>query len=287
MLITPVVISVIFLGLCACSGGSEETMPTDSELSPETGSETGTGGADGTDGADAPAAPIPKLPITSQSTSAIGSYNASTGRLTVASGETTVVLDSFATANIGALAAVRDAGGIHNAYIGNGSGTRVIVYSGGLAGNVVQNAVAVRTAASDLLPSSGSATFAGVYAGFTSTRRINGDAQLSVDFGAGVVEGSITNRLFRFRPDNVFDGSNDLTNIRLEEASITSSGTFSGTAANGQIVNGQEVWNPASGSYDGVFGGDNTSEVAGTVTLLHRSASGSSIQEVGGFLATR
>ncbi|WP_293448563.1 hypothetical protein [Planktotalea sp.] len=137
------------------------------------------------------------------------------------------------------------------------------------------------------MPLIGSAQFNGDYAGFTTTRRINGDAQLDVDFAASTVSRRITNRLFRLRPDNTADVVNPLSTIVLEETSLGADGSFQGVTGGGQIVNGQVLWNPATGSFVGLIGGATGNEAVGTVALTHRSPSGGTFDEIGGFLATQ
>ena len=181
---------------------------------------------------------------------------------------------------------MRDVGGIHNAYLGQGAGSRVVIYSGGTAGNVRNLASFGRIGATDL-PLVGTAQFNGQYVGFTTTRRINGKAQLDVDFANATIGGRITERIFRQRPDNVFDAVNPLSNLTLEQAQLNADGTFAGVTGGGQIVNGQILWNPATGNFAGLIGGANGTEAVGTVALTHRAPSGGSFEEIGGFLATR
>ena len=195
-------------------------------------------------------------------------------------------LARFPTADFGAMLAMRDAAGVHNAYFAQGDGSKIIIYSGGLAGSVRNLASFGRIGATEL-PLIGSAQFNGDYAGFTSTRRINGRAQIDVDFKAATLSGRITQRIFRQRPDNLADVVNPLSMLVLEQTALKTDGTFGGETGGGQIVNGQELWNPAAGSFTGLIGGTSAGEVVGTVNVTHRTPSGGSFEEVGGFLATR
>jgi hypothetical protein len=197
-----------------------------------------------------------------------------------------VQMNRFGVADFRSMLAMWDVGGIHNAYFADGDGTQVIIYSGGTAGKVQNLASFGRTAPSEM-PLIGSAQFSGDYAGFTTTRRINGDAQLDVDFAANTVGGRITDRLFRLRPDNTADVVNPLSTIVLEETTLGTDGSFQGVTGGGQIVNGQVLWNPATGSFVGLIGGATGNEAVGTVALTHRSPPGGTFDEVGGFLATR
>ncbi len=195
-------------------------------------------------------------------------------------------LNRFGTADYGRMLAMRDATGVHNAYLAEGEGTKVVIYSGGMAGSVLNLASFGRIGATDL-PLVGGAQFNGDYAGFTTTRRINGKARIDVDFAAATISGRVTDRIFRQRPDNVADVVNPLSTLVLEETSLGKDGTFSGVTAGGQIVNGQVLWNPAAGSFVGLIGGATGDEVVGTVAVTHRAPSGGSFDEIGGFLATR
>lgn len=105
-------------------------------------------------------------------------------------------MNRFPTADFGRFLAMRDAGGVHNAYLAQGSGTKVVIYSGGNAGSVLNLASFGRIGATEL-PLVGSAQFLGDYAGFTTTRRINGKSRIDVDFANAKVSGSITDRIFR------------------------------------------------------------------------------------------
>lgn len=213
-------------------------------------------------------------------------YDPITGVFTITAPGLNATMGRFAMADFGSFLAMRDLAGIHNAYFGQGQGTEIVIYSGGTAGNVQNLASYGRTGPTEL-PLSGAATFNGDYVGFTSTRRINGKAQLDVDFAGETISGRITNRVFRQRPDNVADVVNPLSMLVLEETSLSADGSFQGVTGGGQIVNGQVLWNPATGSYVGLIGGATGTEVVGTVNVTHRAPSGGSFDEIGGFLATR
>jgi len=107
------------------------------------------------------------------------SFDDTTGLFTITALGSELNLARFAIADHRSMLAMRDALGIHNAYFGEGTGTQVVVYSGGLAGSVSQVAGFSRTAATSL-PLIGSARFDGDYAGFTTTRRINGTARTAL-----------------------------------------------------------------------------------------------------------
>lgn len=213
-------------------------------------------------------------------------YNATSGIFTITLVGSETQLARFGIADHGKMLAMRDSLGVHNAYFGKGRGTKVAVYSGGLAGSVSQVAGFSRTAAT-ALPLTGTARFDGQYAGFTTTRRINGTARLDVDFEGSTVSGWITDREFRQRPDNVLDAVNPLATLRLESTSLKENGTFAGDTGGGQIIGGQEPWNPAKGSYSGLIGGADADEAVGSVVVTHQAPSGASFDEVGGFFATR
>ncbi|MEP5153454.1 hypothetical protein [Planktotalea sp.] len=214
------------------------------------------------------------------------SFDASTGVFTLMTPSLNAQMARFPTADYGDMLAMRDAAGLHNAYFGQGQGSEIIVYSGRNVGSLTTFASYARTGETDM-PLKGDAQFIGDYAGFTSTRRINGNAQIDVDFENAKVSGRITNRVFRQRADNVADVVNPLSTILLEETDLTDAGGFSGVTAGGQIVNGQILWNPATGTFEGLIAGPDGQEAVGTVTLTHRAPSGVTFEETGGFLASQ
>lgn len=214
------------------------------------------------------------------------SYDSVTQTFTVRVAGSDISMQRFPVADHGVMLAMRDAAGIHNAYLGAGSGTKVVIYSGGLAGNVVNIGGYERTSAV-ALPKSGRAIFNGQYAGFTTTRRVNGTVSLDVDFAGNSLNGSIRDRKLRQRPDNVYDAVNPLSDIVLEKTVLAAGGTFSGVTGGGQIVGGQELWNPATGHFAGLIGGQNGAEAVGIVNLTHHAPSGGSFDEIGGFLALK
>ena len=268
---------LFMLGLSACSSGSEDdavsctgscTAP-ESEVVPEKTTRTIAASGGGLSGG-----------LTS------ATYEPRSGTFTVRAPGLNAQMNRFSSADYRGFLAMRDAAGIHNAYLAQGQGTQVVVYSGGTAGNVRNIAGYERTGASEL-PLNGTARFDGDYAGFTSTRRINGKVQLDVDCSASKMSGRITDRVFRQRPDNVVDTVNPLSTLFLEETKLNGNGSFRGVTGGGQITNGQILWNPATGDFSGLIGGANGDEAVGTVAVTHRAPSGATFDEIGGFLATR
>lgn len=270
-MIARLLISVcVTIAVSACSSGQGATETTPAAASEDTIVELLT---------------TRSLAATSASSSGLSVvFDAQSGSLALDVLGTDLELNRFSVADFGAFLAMRDATGIHHAYYGEGQGTQIAIYSGGLAGNVGLLASATRVGATEM-PLVGQARFIGDYAGFTTTRRVNGRARLDVDFGANTAEGRITDRLLRQRPDNVADVVNPLSDIILEVTDLRADGSFQGETGGGQIVNGQALWNPATGSYVGLVGGPNGREIAGTLTLIHRAPNGSTFEEVGGFLA--
>ncbi|MGH1579234.1 hypothetical protein [Planktotalea sp.] len=212
-------------------------------------------------------------------------FDAASGVFTVTGAGLNAQMKRFPVADHKSFLAMRDGVGLHNAYHAKGSGTQLVIYSGGLAGSVVNLAGFTRTGTSEM-PLTGSARYTGEYAGFTTTRRINGSARIDVSFDDNTVSGRITNREFRQRPDNVLDSANSLSDLSLEETKLNRDGSFKGVTGGGKIINGQEVWDPAIGRFVGLIGGAEGNEVVGSVAVSHRSPSGADFDEVGGFLAS-
>ena len=277
---------VPFLLLLAC-GGSNEEVPVAAPVC--------TSACAGEDVAPAPQKTTRTLAASGATGGSNGgfvgglasaNYDPASGTFTITAAGLSAQMNRFVAADYNSLLAMRDVAGIHNAYFGQGQGTQVVIYSGGTAGNVLNVASFGRIGPTEL-PLSGTAQFNGNYAGFTTTRRVNGKARLDVDFAGEVIEGRITDRIFRLRPDNVADVVNPLSTLILERTSLNADGTFQGVTGGGQIVNGQLLWNPATGSFAGLIGGATGNEVVGTVAITHRAPSGATFDEVGGFLATR
>jgi len=129
------------------------------------------------------------------------------------------------------------------------------------------------------LPSGGSATFNGGYAGrlVSSTNLagisiVVGDAQLIADFASASISGDITNR-------NA--GGDAADDILLLPTAITSAGAFSGATTGGDVVG---LTTALNGAYVGLIVGAAGNEVVGGLSLMHSSLAGT-VFEIGGFVA--
>ena len=143
------------------------------------------------------------------------------------------------------------------------------------------------------LPTSGSASFAGTYAGMfrradvspanTVLYRIRGNAALDANFGANTVSGSIINRKF-YDLSGVWDTSFTLSDVALASGSIDATGGFSGLTSGGQITGG--AWLETTGAYQGVFAGPTAGEAVGGVLIDHAQLNANPFIEIGGFFVT-
>lgn len=115
------------------------------------------------------------------------------------------------------------------------------------------------------LPASGTASFAGDYAGvfFGDEKEdsvwygnIIGDVTLDANFSDSTVSGFIVNR--------VSDAHGALDNVALSASSI-SNGAFSGTASGGG--GGADPLVASDGTYEGMFTGADASEVIGSINI--------------------
>lgn len=215
-----------------------------------------------------------------------GTYDAATGLFNATINGTAIQGGRFPIADHGIMLAMRDLMGTHNAYVAETDAAAVLVYSGGTPGQITHAASYLRKGAT-ALPLAGSATFLGDYAGFTPTQRVTGAARVDVDFAGNEVSGSITDRRLRSRPLNTVDVVNPLSEIVLERTALRDDGGFAGRTSGGQIVNGQVLWNPASGHFEGLIAGESATTAVGTVTLTHRAPSTATFEEVGGFYTRR
>jgi len=126
------------------------------------------------------------------------------------------------------------------------------------------------------LPSGGSATFSGAYAGFLVNTNlgpagsIRGDVQLIADFASASISGDITNRS---------GGADDML---LTSAAITSAGAFSGTTTGGDFQGAGT--SALDGSYTGLIVGATGNEVVGGLSITHIFGA-DTLTEIGGFVA--
>jgi len=155
-------------------------------------------------------------------------------------------------------------------------GTNVALYAETISGNGAVFVVSSATVDLDLagvqvarlgetdLPSSGSATFNGEYAGIfidedlVAVAVIEGDAELTADFGSATISGDITNRVS-------FGSSAE--DILLLPTAITSAGAFSGTTTGGEFTGATT----SNGEYVGLIVGDTGNEVVGGLTITQFS----------------
>ena len=147
------------------------------------------------------------------------------------------------------------------------AGTGQVSYAGTYA--AVQN---VQGSGTDLLePAPG--TDPGLLPG--QPRRVRGDIFLEANFADNLVNGSIYNRV-------VVDNGTRLGSVVLVATEITETGTFEGTT---EPINDQV--DSIAGSYGGIFGGTNSSSVAGLVNLTEFEDDIDLEQEHGVFVLTQ
>lgn len=130
-----------------------------------------------------------------------------------------------------------------------------------------------------VLPSAGQkASYSGDYIGLrtndgtTTMDTITGDADLAADFSDMTIRGRISNRVIVVSETGAAVG-NDL--VLVDGAINRENATFSGTVE--EATGGLD----ATGTYEGVIGGTNGSEVAGVLVITSGD-----LKEVGGFVAT-
>jgi len=136
-----------------------------------------------------------------------------------------------------------------------------------------------------ILPTTGSATYTGGYAGvlgdadndLANRGQVNGTAMMTADFASGAVSGRISDRING--NGRVFD---DLLLFPTTIDPLT--GRF-GSRTEGGVLTGLE-YDTANGEYSGLIVGANGTEVVGGVIVIHSDSISASIVETGGFVLT-
>ena len=167
---------------------------------------------------------------------------------------------------------------------GAGVVTVMVAPALGLPGSIVEGT------GETSLPTNGTASFTGGYAGLTSTNigaldrsvPILGTADLNADFATLSISGTISGRFqldggipYRYAP------------IVLNPAAIQANGTFSGTATGGKIIRifGSSTSSTTGGGFKGVLVGTTGNEVVGGLVLEHLSNGSLHFFEDGVFFA--
>ncbi|MBV1868470.1 MAG: hypothetical protein KUG69_11285 [Marinosulfonomonas sp.] len=157
----------------------------------------------------------------------------------------------------------------------------------------IQRAASYARVSGGTMPTTGSATFTGDYAGGMGASNISafiitGDVSLSADFGASTISGNITNRVGG--QNIVVPGASSFEDVALGATAIGADGSFSGATTGGQFADLSIVGAVTSnnGTYDGLIGGATGSEAAGAINLLINYDNGGTVRnttEVGVFIA--
>lgn len=228
--------------------------------------------------------------------------------LTLSGAETQIILDSAdgaiaipiddlgrqGTLRAGFVIAGLSLGG---AYLSEGDASRAGVAIYGFNGETPDEVIShggfyERTAASTI-PTTGSADLEGAYASFLvdpdtgvtiDFAAIVGDLSLNADFGAGTVSGTIEDRVLIDVQGYDEIPMSDLPDLTLAETAIGNAGEFAGATSGGDLnVNGFEVVS-TTGTYGGLFAGDNATESVGTVQIRHVGTD-ETFDEIGVFAA--
>ncbi|MGH1330719.1 MAG: hypothetical protein ACRBBK_07555 [Paracoccaceae bacterium] len=196
----------------------------------------------------------------------------------------------------GALKAWRTPSSADKGYFGQSSSGGSVVFVAGTNGtteNILSLAIA-RTAPTTL-PTSGTTTYTGDYAGVYEhddtdpdeldfmTGLVTGDAEIVADFKNNTVEGTISNRVLRSAVTNEVSSSFDPADVSLSISPLYSDGSFSGVATGGQLIRTDPS---LTGEYQGLISGAASQEAIGGIRLVHQADPGnSSTIELGVFLA--
>lgn len=161
-----------------------------------------------------------------------------------------------------------------------------------LAGDELTQGVSVSRTGETSLPSSGSATFTGPYAGtlvnitnqFHYKDHIVGTATVDVDLDNALVDVAITDR----SQPSVIDAGSDITfsDLIANDLSLQNDATFEGSATGGGLRSGAFLRaTPSNQTITGLLGGPEGEEVAGAVSVDHNFST-ATLREQGFFLAT-
>lgn len=142
-----------------------------------------------------------------------------------------------------------------------------------------------------VLPTKGTATFNGDYIATVDAQSaildILGDAELTADFSASTISGSITNRQSWARnltPPT--QSSATVDDVTLQTTAITATGSFAGTATGGDYNDATSTSVSTTGRYEGVIGGGTGNEVVGGVVIEHDNTNNvHDMTEFGAFVA--
>lgn len=135
-----------------------------------------------------------------------------------------------------------------------------------------------------ILPTSGSAGFAGHYLGVIADAStdeyrgfVEGRVALATSFDNMTITGEIDQR--------VNTSGRSFVDVAILESAIgRNNGLFSGVIAGGQII-GVGAVDRATGTYEGTIVGTNGNEVVGGITVLHSAGDTAVFREVGSFIA--
>jgi len=268
----------------------------------------GCGGVD----VNSPAPAMPPPSVTTETLSARSQSSGPTGTLGIRSGGSNPVFILNGTSD-GSLTKLSNGNahkGLLTAYRSSSGTNRIVIFADtsdgrvSVAGNSGSDSQALVAGRMDRLtpsevPIDGTVRYTGDYSAVfvqneagraqALTGMIQGDARIDVNFAADRVDGAITNRTL-FDTNGGRISNHRPGNVTLGQTSLTSTGTFSGTAVGGVFSRNSSV---NGGAFDGLVAGAQGDTVIGTVRIDHRlppkggdsshSATSSSFVEMGAF----
>lgn len=117
----------------------------------------------------------------------------------------------------------------------------------------------------------------------TSMKRVNGDLEMTADFGAGTISGQITNMGYRAPGAATWDpiaGS-----VAMDSTAISGNGYSGSLTPDADLQTSLDLSADTTGTYDGKFYGPSAEEVAGILTLTGtQESTGLSVNGVGVFI---
>ena len=275
--ITGMTSSLVFLISCGGGGGS-----TDYSYRPVTVSEGGQGEIEVTQGATGPIFTVNGAEVTGLSENVLVNTNA-------LSGSDFSQLQSFA--------------GDDNFLVAEVEGGQVVIAASQFNGFNDSYAVGWIERTTDtvvFIPQSGTASYNGYYAGFLTEARagtfsdadfiVTGDAQLNIDFNAGTVSGSITDRVAYQKDSGAEqDPITASDDVILSSATFGANGVITGTTTGGDfnldgLANGANA-----GTYTAILVADDGEHALGLVQIEQNSGANYPFDgalEIGGFVAT-
>jgi hypothetical protein len=223
-------------------------------------------------------------------------YDPATGALSV-NAAAVVAPRTTETVSNGNASIFRSAAPLHHSAIAQNSDVYAVA-SANLGATGVRGLTYGRRGPTEL-PTTGTATFSGDYAGIFGRdpvagnqsvfAHIDGDANLAVDMANMSLTGSVTNRMAYDDDGVAAPVTTSFADVQIAGGTIAADGTFDANVTGGERTYSGGTYNFVSGSANGAFGGATGNAVAGVIQInqTNPNIGMAAHTEVGSFVATR